>query len=46
MFLVSTVKKGVSSTDVSRRLGLPQKICYTFKRQIMAAMAGSGYIKL
>lgn len=45
-FLVSTGKKGISSTDLSRKLSLRQKTCYNFKRKIMAAMASSGYVKL
>lgn len=46
MFLISTGKKGASSTDLSRRLSLRQKTYYSFKRKAMAAMASSGHIKL
>jgi len=45
-FLVSTGKKGVSSTELSRRLSLRQKTCYYFKRKVMAAMHSSGHVKL
>lgn len=46
VFLVSTGKKGISSTELSRKLSLRQKTCYTFKRKVMEAMKSSGYIKL
>lgn len=45
-FLVSTGKKGISSTELSRRLSLRQKTCYYFKRKVMTAMQSSGFIKL
>jgi len=45
-FLVSTGKKGISSTELSRRLSLRQKTCYYFKRKVMTAMKSSGFIKL
>ena len=45
-FLVSTGKKGISSTELSRRLGLRQKTCYYFKRKVMAAMHSSGHVQL
>ena len=45
-FLVSTGKKGISSTELSRKLSLRQKTCYAFKRKVMASMASSGFIKL
>lgn len=38
IFLVSSSKKGASSTELSRRLSLRQKTCYYFKRKAMAAM--------
>lgn len=38
VFLVSSSKKGMSSTELSRRLSLRQKTCYYFKRKAMAAM--------
>lgn len=46
VFLVSTGKKGISSTELSRKLSLRQKTCYYFKRKVMQAMQSSGYIKL
>ena len=46
VFLVSTGKKGISSTELSRKLSLRQKTCYSFKRKVMAAMASSGHLKL
>lgn len=45
-FLVSTGKKGISSTELSRKLSLRQKTCYHFKRKVMVAMQSSGHIKL
>ncbi len=45
-FLVSTGKKGISSTELSRKLSLRQKTCYYFKRKVMTAMKSSGFIKL
>jgi transposase-like protein/predicted RNA-binding Zn-ribbon protein involved in translation (DUF1610 family) len=46
MFLVSTGKKGISSTELSRKLSLRQKSCYYFKRKVMKAMQSSGHVKL
>ena len=46
MFLVSTGKKGISSTELCRKLSLRQKTCYYFKRKVMQAMQSSGHIKL
>jgi transposase-like protein len=46
MFLVTTGKKGISSTELSRRLSLGQKTCYFFKQKVMRAMESSGFIKL
>jgi len=34
-------KKGISSTELSRKLGLRQKTCWYFKRKVMRAMASS-----
>lgn len=45
-FLESTGKKGISSTELSRKLSLHQKTCYAFKRKVMASMESSGFIKL
>ena len=46
VFMVSTDKKGISSTGLSRKLSLRQKTCYSFKRKAMAAMASTGQVKL
>ncbi|VAW24972.1 hypothetical protein MNBD_BACTEROID01-1285 [hydrothermal vent metagenome] len=37
-YYVSTSKKGVSSTELSRKLGLRQKTCWLFKKKVMKAM--------
>lgn len=46
VFLVTTSKKGVSSTELSRRLSLGQKTCYYFRRKATGAMQSSGPLKL
>lgn len=42
VFLVSTDKKGVSSLELHRRLGLRAKTCYYFKRKVMKSMEQDG----
>ncbi len=42
VYYVSTNKKGISSTELSRKLGLRQKTCWLFKQKVMAAMKSSG----
>ena len=42
VYFVSTNKKGVTSTELSRKLGLRQKTCWAFKRKVMKAMESSG----
>jgi transposase-like protein len=42
VYYVSTCKKGISSTELSRKLGLRQKTCWLFKRKVMGAMVSSG----
>lgn len=42
VYYISTCKKGISSTELSRKLQLRQKTCWLFKRKVMAAMASSG----
>lgn len=42
VFFVSTNKKGITSTELSRKLALRQKTCWLFKRKVMKAMGGSG----
>ncbi len=46
MFFVSTNKKGITSTELSRKLDLRQKTCWLFKRKVMKAMGGSGNFSL
>ncbi len=41
VYYVSTSKKGISSTELSRKLGLRQKTCWLFKRKVMEAMSSS-----
>lgn len=41
VYYVSTSKSGISSTELSRKLGLRQKTCWLFKRKIMSAMKSS-----
>jgi hypothetical protein len=42
VYYLSTSKKGISSTELSRKLGLGQKTCWLFKRKVMEAMQSSG----
>lgn len=42
VYYVSTNKKGISSTELSRKLGLRQKTCWLFKQKVMIAMKSSG----
>jgi hypothetical protein len=42
VYFVSTNKKGISSMELSRKLGLRQKTCWYFKRKVMKAMESSG----
>lgn len=42
IYYVSTNKKGISSTELSRKLGLRQKTCWLFKQKVMVAMKSSG----
>jgi hypothetical protein len=37
-YFVTTSKKGIASTELSRKLGLGQKTCRYFKRKVMKAM--------
>ena len=41
VYFVATNKQGISSTELSRKLGLRQKTCQSFKRKVMIAMASS-----
>lgn len=42
IYYLSTNKKGMSSCDLSRKVGLRQKTCWLFKRKVMKAMESSG----
>lgn len=46
VYYVSTSKKGISSTELSRKLGLRQKTCWKFKGKVMKAMESSGNHKI
>jgi hypothetical protein len=41
VYYVSTNKKGIASTELSRKLGLRQKTCWLFKQKVMRAMQSS-----
>ncbi len=41
VYFISTNKKGITSTELSRKLGLKQKVCWLFKRKVMKAMDSS-----
>ena len=45
-YFVGTNKKGITSTELSRKLGLRQKTCWLFKRKVMKAMQSSGKFPL
>jgi hypothetical protein len=38
VYFVATNKKGITSTELSRKLELRQKTCWSFKRKVMKAM--------
>lgn len=42
VYFVSTNKKGITSTELARKLDLKQKVCWLFKRKVMKAMESSG----
>ncbi len=42
IYYVSTSKKGIASTELSRKLELRQKTCWLFKQKVMQAMASRG----
>lgn len=42
VYFVSTNKKGITSTELARKLSLRQKTCWSFKRKVMKAMKSSG----
>lgn len=41
VYFMSTNKKGISSTELSRKLKLGQKTCWFFRRKVMKAMSSS-----
>lgn len=41
VYYVSTSKKGISSTELSRKLQLRQKTCWSFKQKVVVAMKSS-----
>ena len=45
-YYVSTSRKGISSTGLSRKLGLRQKTCWSFRQKVMKAMESSGNNKI
>jgi transcription initiation factor IIE alpha subunit len=45
VYFVSTNKKGITSTELSRKLNLRQKTCWGFKRKVMKAMESSHPIR-
>ncbi len=46
VYYMSTNKKGISSTELSRKLELRQKTCWLFKQKVMQAMKSSGNNKI
>jgi len=46
IYFMSTNSKGISSTELSRKLGLGQKTCWLFKLKVMQAMKSSGNYKI
>ncbi|TVR82210.1 MAG: IS1595 family transposase [Chitinophagaceae bacterium] len=42
IYYLSTNKKGMASTELSRKLELRQKTCWLFKQKVMQAMKSSG----
>jgi hypothetical protein len=42
VYYVSTNKNRISSTELSRKLALRQKICWLFKQKVMKGMESSG----
>lgn len=46
IYFVSTSKKGISSTELSRKLQLRQKTCWLFKQKVMQAMKSMSHTRL
>ena len=46
VYFISTNKKGITSTELSRKLEMKQKVCWLFKRKVIKAMDSSGNFPL
>jgi transposase-like protein len=46
VYFISTNKKGITSTELARKLGMKQKVCWLFKRKVMIATDSSGNFPL
>ena len=46
VYYVGTNRKGISSTELSRKLGLRQKTCWLFKQKVMRGMKSSGQFRI
>lgn len=46
VYLISTSKKGITSTELGRKLGIKQKVAWLFKRKVMKAMESSNQFPL
>lgn len=46
VYFISTNKKGITSTELARKLDLKQKVCWLFKRKVMKAKESSGNFPL
>lgn len=46
VYFISTSSIGISSTELSRKLGLRQKTCWLLKLKVMQAMKSSGRYKI
>lgn len=46
LYLISTTKKGISASELHRKLGLHKRTCLYFKRKVMAAMGSHGCYKM
>lgn len=46
IYFIATNKKGIASTELSRKLELRQKTCWLFKQKVMRAMQSSGRFPL
>jgi len=46
LYLISTTKKGISGSELHRKMGLHKRTCLFFKRKVMAAMSSHGIYKM